>query len=124
MRSTTHRRTQYHDDDDDLSDPRPWETRVPPSKYGSGRDKGAELPMSSVDIKEKSGFDGAEETEVLFDDAQGKWNKGHGAGPGVGGRRGLPPRQRVDGWVSMLPIAQGHFDEHQLTAAERSVPGP
>jgi dolichyl-phosphate-mannose-protein mannosyltransferase len=38
----------------------------------------------------------------LFDvDDQGKWMKGYGAGPGVGGRRGLPPRQRLTGWVSL-----------------------
>lgn len=99
MRSTTHRRTQYHDDDDDLADPRPWETRVPPSKYGSGSDKGVELPMNSTDISEKHQGGDGDEKQVLFDDAQGKWDKGHGAGPGVGGRRGLPPRQRVEGWV-------------------------
>lgn len=98
MRSTTHRRTQYHDDDDDLADPRPWETRVPLSKYGSGGSDKTELPVSAMDAKEREDTEG--EKEVLFDDAQGKWNKGHGAGPGVGGRRGLRPRQRVDGWVS------------------------
>lgn len=37
--------------------------------------------------------------EVVEDDS-GKWGKGHGAGPGVGGKRGLPPRQRITGWVS------------------------
>ncbi len=47
--------------------------------------------------KEGSG-DVLEEKELLDD--QGKWGKGHGAGPGVGGRRGLPPRQRLGGWVS------------------------
>lgn len=43
-----------------------------------------------------------EKGELLFDvdDDQGKWMKGYGAGPGVGGRRGLPPRQRLTGWVS------------------------
>jgi len=43
------------------------------------------------------------------DDDSGKWAKGHGAGPGFGGRRGLPPRQRVEGWVccaSHVPTAR------------------
>jgi dolichyl-phosphate-mannose-protein mannosyltransferase len=40
----------------------------------------------------------AGEREVLDD--QGKWAKGHFAGPGIGGKRGLPPRQRMPGWVS------------------------
>lgn len=46
------------------------------------------------------GYDGAaalREKQMLEDDS-GKWGKGHGAGPGVGGRRGLPPRQRIPGW--------------------------
>jgi hypothetical protein len=34
-------------------------------------------------------------------DDQGKWEKGHGAGPGLGGRRGLVSRQRIGGWVSV-----------------------
>ncbi|WVF69639.1 hypothetical protein IAT40_004418 [Kwoniella sp. CBS 6097] len=41
-----------------------------------------------------------EKTELLDD--QGKWEKGHGAGPGIGGRRGLPPRQRIGGWRGIL----------------------
>ena len=50
---------------------------------------------------EKLGLGGANEKEGLMDeDASGKWGKPHGAGPGVGGRRGLPPRQRLVGWVS------------------------
>ena len=39
----------------------------------------------------------------LIHDDQGKWDsKGHGAGPGFGGRRGLPPRQRLEGWVNTI----------------------
>ncbi|KAL1405495.1 Dolichyl-phosphate-mannose--protein mannosyltransferase 2 [Vanrija albida] len=38
-----------------------------------------------------------DEKHKLQPDDQGKWDKGHGAGPGVGGKRGLPPRQRVEG---------------------------
>jgi dolichyl-phosphate-mannose-protein mannosyltransferase len=41
-----------------------------------------------------------EEKEPMIEDDQGKWAKGHGAGPGVGGRRGLPPKKRIEGWVS------------------------
>ncbi|WVR04769.1 hypothetical protein IAU60_001781 [Kwoniella sp. DSM 27419] len=41
-----------------------------------------------------------EETELLDD--QGKWEKGHGAGPGAGGRRGLRPRQRIGGWKGVM----------------------
>lgn len=37
--------------------------------------------------------------QPVVDDDQGKWEKGYGAGPGIGGRRGLPPRQRIPGWV-------------------------
>jgi dolichyl-phosphate-mannose-protein mannosyltransferase len=34
------------------------------------------------------------------DGDSGKWEKGFGIGPGYGGRRGLPPRQkRTPGWV-------------------------
>lgn len=107
MRSTTHRRTQYTDDDD-LADPRPWETRVPPSKYGSGAHEKSSsadsaLPLYSSMDSEKEKLlerDTLSEKIVVTDDDQGKWNKGHGAGPGIGGRRGLPPRQRIEGWVS------------------------
>jgi len=111
MRSTTHRRTHYHDDDD-IADPRPWETRVPASTYGSARDKSTslatdtDLPLFNMDteLDKASGLDSAASEKAKFvpltPDDQGKWDKGHGAGPGIGGRRGLPPRQRVDGWVS------------------------
>lgn len=42
-----------------------------------------------------------EEKAGLIEDDQGKWGK-HGAGPGLGGKRGLPPKQRIEGWVSGL----------------------
>jgi len=39
--------------------------------------------------------------QVVDDGDSGKWGKGYGEGPGLGGRRGLPPRQkRAPGWVS------------------------
>ncbi|BEI83871.1 hypothetical protein CcaverHIS002_0404750 [Cutaneotrichosporon cavernicola] len=110
MRSTTHRRTHYHDDDD-LADPRPWETRVPPSRYGSGSDRAAapDLPLYTMEKEKENEKDLAEaagETAPLNDDGQGKWDKGHGVGPGIGGRRGLPPRQRLNGW-------QGVYQENE-----------
>ena len=43
-----------------------------------------------------------EEKAGLIEDDQGKWAKGYGAGPGSGGRRGLPPKRRIDGWVGRL----------------------
>jgi len=105
-------------DEDDLADPRPWETRAPLKLYGSSPDahpthpalndpaEGADLPLyDDMEARKRYGgkeanqmADVEEKTELLDD--QGKWAKGHGAGPGVGGRRGLPPRQRVGGWVS------------------------
>ncbi|GMK59386.1 hypothetical protein CspeluHIS016_0704010 [Cutaneotrichosporon spelunceum] len=48
----------------------------------------------------------AGETAPLNDGGQGKWDKGHGAGPGIGGKRGLPPRRRLDGW-------QGVYQENE-----------
>jgi len=51
------------------------------------------------ELGEKEGLMGNVGAEEILDD-QGKWEKGHGAGPGIGGRRGLPPRQRTGGWVS------------------------
>jgi dolichyl-phosphate-mannose-protein mannosyltransferase len=108
MRSATYRRAQYHDDDD-IADPRPWETRSPVSTYGSAKDKSAlaqesDLPLfnmeSELDKEKREASGGVGVTRG--DDTQGKWDKGHGAGPGVGGRRGLPRRQRVDGWVREL----------------------
>ncbi len=115
---TEREQRDHFSDEDDLADPRPWETRAPLKLYGSSRDVhpthpaldnperrgGADLPLYDVmetrrryGDKEGSG-DVLEEKELLDD--QGKWGKGHGAGPGVGGRRGLPPRQRLGGWVS------------------------
>lgn len=50
---------------------------------------------------EKESVGELDEKTGLVDDDQGKWgSKGHGAGPGLGGRRGLPPKQRIEGWVS------------------------
>ena len=114
---TALRRAQRsHSDEEDLADPRPWETRAPLRSYGSSRDvhpthsalnnpeAGVDLPLYD-DMEAKRRFGDKETTEIfeekteLLDD-QGKWAKGHGAGPGIGGRRGLPPRQRVGGWVS------------------------
>ena len=48
---------------------------------------------------------GMEGKELLaMDDDSGKYGKGFGIGPGYGGRRGLPPRQRrIPGWVSLDP---------------------
>nr|XP_031858200.1 uncharacterized protein CI109_006343 [Kwoniella shandongensis]KAA5525272.1 hypothetical protein CI109_006343 [Kwoniella shandongensis] len=116
---------------DDLTDPRPWETRNPPRSYGTKRDSthqnyiartpspgpGGDLPLyshsHSDDMESRRRFAEKEATlaenqgekagliNVDLDD-QGKWAKGHGAGPGVGGRRGLPPRQRIGGWQGIM----------------------
>jgi hypothetical protein len=41
--------------------------------------------------------------QVVDDGDSGKWGKGFGEGPGYGGKRGLPMRQkRVPGWVSLM----------------------
>lgn len=45
--------------------------------------------------------------EKEVEDDQGKWEKGYLAGPGVGGRRGLPPKQRIAGWVSLAQRPRG-----------------
>ena len=80
--------------------------------YGSSReshpalslDQSADLPLyDDMETRRRYGdrevvSEISEKAELLDD--QGKWAKGHGAGPGVGGRRGLPPKQRVEGWVS------------------------
>jgi dolichyl-phosphate-mannose-protein mannosyltransferase len=112
-----------HSDDDDITDPRPWETRGPARSYGSDKSEytfhkphpslaqeygDEDLPLfeesmetrrrfGNGDVSEKEGLASG---EGLVVDDQGKWEKGHGAGPGEGGRRGLAPRQRVGGWVS------------------------
>lgn len=52
--------------------------------------------------KESLAGSGGEKRGLMDVDAAGKWDKPHGAGPGIGGRRGLPPRQRLVGWVSCL----------------------
>lgn len=136
--SLSHRRTTPRpipsadapaEDEEDIHDPRPWESLKHPRTYGSApnsshsthpslglssdRDTG-HLPMFHTDENEarrrvgaqpqvygeKEGLNGAGEKQGLMDeDVSGKWGKPHGAGPGVGGRRGLPPRQRLSGWV-------------------------
>lgn len=53
-----------------------------------------------TELSEKERLELEERQKLLSPDDQGKWDKGHGAGPGIGGRRGLPPRQRQEGWVS------------------------
>ena len=119
--STALRRTLRSDrensEENDLADPKPWETRFPLKLYGSSRDvyhsahpalnnigTGHDLPLyDDMEARrrygEKEVAQSVEEKTELLDD-QGKWGKGHGVGPGAGGRRGLPPRQRVGGWVS------------------------
>ncbi|WRT64632.1 uncharacterized protein IL334_001565 [Kwoniella shivajii] len=106
----------------DLTDPRPWESRGNPRSYGSKRDVYLESPTSSTpgDLpfyahtsdemetrrrfveKQFNPTEGSTEEKVELLDDQGKWEKGHGAGPGVGGRRGLPPRQRIGGWRGIM----------------------
>lgn len=107
-------------DEDDISDPRPWEKRASLKLYGSKKDSGnPDLPLyNSEDMEARRRFGEKEdvvaasitEKEELLDDDQGKWMKGHGPGPGVGGRRGLPPRQRLTGWV-------GHTSKSTLMKA-------
>lgn len=131
--------TSHIDSGDDLADPRPWETRASPQLYGSSRDTypahysqslssdlgGAtgDLPLFDASMEtrrrygEKEVVDGLsndEKTGLINDDDSGKWAKGYGPGPGVGGRRGLPPRQRIAGWVG--PIFMG---ELTITAGVR-----
>jgi dolichyl-phosphate-mannose-protein mannosyltransferase len=52
------------------------------------------------------GLSNDEKTGLINDDDSGKWAKGYGPGPGVGGRRGLPPRQRIAGWVSVMLMGE------------------
>lgn len=121
--------TSIDEDDDAIADPRPWESAKPAKLYGSLPSTHNYNPLISAaeeyDEKnlpmfhpsgeenearrrhaagggEKDGPMGGGEKSVLYaaEDDQGKWMKGYGAGPGVGGRRGLPPRQRLTGWVS------------------------
>lgn len=113
------------DEDDFIADPRPWESRAPLKSYGSAAEGGQpDLPLytstghnssNSINNPEmearrrygekeevvagQSSAARPEEEKELLDD-QGKWMKGYGPGPGIGGRRGLPPRQRIPGWVS------------------------
>ena len=118
LRSSPH---ESEEEPDELSDPRPWETRAPLRNYGSSREvhsgsvshhldggRTAELPMHLDENEARRRFpvektNGVEEKQPVEADDQGKWAKGHGPGPGVGGRRGLPPKQRVDGWVGQHP---------------------
>lgn len=130
LRTPRSRDSLHGDSDDDLADPRPWESRAPLHTYGSERAQ--HIPHPSLGNSSPVGrgedlnlpiFDMASETRRRYgekeavlgdtygekasfvqgpgvdDDDSGKWAKGHGAGPGFGGRRGLPPRQRVEGWV-------------------------
>ncbi|RXK40898.1 dolichyl-phosphate-mannose-protein mannosyltransferase [Tremella mesenterica] len=97
----------YEDDEDELSDPRPWETRASLQTYGS-RDGIAptELPMFNENESrrrygEKEVNSTVSEKQDLLDD-QGKWAKGYGPGPSFRGRRGLPPRQRLTGWRGVM----------------------
>jgi dolichyl-phosphate-mannose-protein mannosyltransferase len=65
---------------------------------GIGMETRQRRAQAQAQYGEKEGDVTVSETDVLDD--QGKWQKGHLAGPGVGGRRGLPPKQRIPGWVS------------------------
>jgi hypothetical protein len=115
---TGHNNNLDEEDIDFIADPRPWESRGSLKSYGSKTEGGQpDLPLythsstnnlEDMDVRrrygEKEGVIAGssvmpEEKELLDD--QGKWMKGHGPGPGVGGRRGLPPRQRIPGWVSL-----------------------
>ncbi|KAK8847542.1 hypothetical protein IAR55_005400 [Kwoniella newhampshirensis] len=126
LRRHLHREADNSSTTDDLSDPRPWESRTPSRSYGSKRDSnqnhvartpspgpGGDLPLFLDDMETRRRFgekeaalaekEGEKAGLMNIDlDDQGKWAKGHGAGPGVGGRRGLPPRQRIGGWKGVM----------------------
>jgi dolichyl-phosphate-mannose-protein mannosyltransferase len=126
--------THDHESDDDVSDPRPWETRGPLNLYGSSKDNLSQstynerpsspigdLPLYEMETRRRVitptpgpgygekenvmglGLEGKELISQTQDDGDsGKWGKGFGVGPGYGGKRGLPPRQkRIPGWVSL-----------------------
>jgi dolichyl-phosphate-mannose-protein mannosyltransferase len=126
-------RTSTHEsDDDDVSDPRPWETRGPLNLYGSAKDNYhqslaherdspvGDLPLYEMETRRRAnaapitGYGEKEVTmglglgekqplQMVDDGDSGKWGKGFGEGPGYGGKRGLPMRQkRVPGWVSLM----------------------
>lgn len=81
-----------HNHHPSLSNPIPGDRDLP--MYGE-----ADTTRRRYGEKESIGY-AEDEKRGLVDDDQGKWgSKGHGAGPGYGGRRGLPPKQRLDGWV-------------------------
>lgn len=125
-------KTAHESDDDDISDPRPWETRGPLNLYGTSKDQHGtapveragspvgDLPLYEMEARRRTPYGEKEivaaanphgpgaglgmgtEGKELLDDDSGKYGKGFGLGPGVGGRRGLPPRQRrIPGWVSL-----------------------
>lgn len=105
----------------------PWENRVPPSAYGSARPHSAllestphddaELPLyKDTNMELKRRFEEKQPVhleEPVVDDDQGKWGKGYGAGPGIGGRRGLPPKQRIPGWVRPFVLFFAYPDTAQ-----------
>lgn len=138
LRTSTH---SHESDDDDVSDPRPWETRGPLNLYGSAKDNYhqslvndrdspiGDLPLYEMETRRRAnatpvtglygekevntglgmgmamGMGEKEPLQVIDDGDSGKWGKGFGEGPGYGGKRGLPPRQkRVPGWVSLLEL--------------------
>lgn len=124
-----------HESDDDVSDPRPWETRGPLNLYGSSKDNlnlhqstyndrstspVGDLPLYEMETRRRVvtpapgpgygekesvmglGMEGKELLQPQDDGDSGKWGKGYGVGPGYGGKRGLPPRQkRIPGWVGL-----------------------
>jgi dolichyl-phosphate-mannose-protein mannosyltransferase len=129
LRSNPHHSHSHESDDDDVSDPRPWETRGPLNLYGSAKDNYhssianerdspiGDLPLYEMETRRRTNIPsatgyGEKEVDmglgekellqqVVDDGDSGKWGKGFGEGPGYGGKRGLPPRQkRVPGWVS------------------------
>jgi dolichyl-phosphate-mannose-protein mannosyltransferase len=153
LRRTLRSNPLHESDDDDVSDPRPWETRGPLNLYGSSKDhlhhhqsqsiahEGSpvgdlHLPLYEMETRRRTnvnpssngaygekesvmsmapglGMGTGEEKELMQDDGDsGKWGKGYGVGPGHGGRRGLPPRQkRIPGWVGRTAHRLGTADQ-------------
>jgi dolichyl-phosphate-mannose-protein mannosyltransferase len=141
LRRTLRSNPTHESDDDDVSDPRPWETRGPLNLYGSSKDHlhhhqsqsitheptspvgDLHLPLYGMETRRRTNLNangamgaygekesvmgmGMEEKELIQDDGDsGKWGKGYGVGPGYGGRRRLPPRQkRIPGWVGLTLV--------------------